>query len=172
MPISLWQILALGLTKLIGGETLYRDNAAAGEGTLNVMSEDADGEIVIVLQLSAEQLGQLPSELRGAIENLVTEFRNFGQTLPTARPLSVIASEIDQIAERVEADAPGGAELRADLVRRADELRFRDEVGGSVSLPGPRWPPKRGTCGVIDDPTMAVIGQTIIILPIADRPQQ
>jgi len=135
-----------------------------------------DGDVLIILQLTAEQVDRLPPRIRQAIENLVAEFQAAGQAVPVSRPLSVIATEIDKIADAI-ADgsntATPGSSLRAALELRADELRIRDLMETVIPRPPQTEPPPAppSTCPVLEGPSpWAVIGGTIVILPRPDSP--
>lgn len=153
-------MLAPGLTPPVSGMILTGCRRRAREGQLNEKDAYRDGEIHIVIRLTADQVDQLPPGVKRAVEQLIVEFRQAGSSVPVSRGLSMIAHEIDEIVGKIADDGTAPIpDLRAALELRADELRIRDEIGD--------WtPPCPSTCGVIErPPPWAVIGGVITILP-------
>ncbi|WP_433727140.1 hypothetical protein ACQP2Y_11600 [Actinoplanes sp. CA-051413] len=92
------------------------------------MSDDnVPAEVDVFISLTRDEIRALPREARDALERLIVELRAAGSV---ARPLTAIATEITDIAGSV-TDVPtdvlpAGVELRAMLMRSAEELRLHD----------------------------------------------
>jgi hypothetical protein len=127
-----------------------------------------DGSDGIFIRLTAEQVRDLPAGVRRAVGQLVAELRAAGTVVPATGPLSRIADEIEHLlgpsgAVEEAASARSGADLRAALQRRADELRIRDV------LPTLEWPPG-GSCGTVTKVVWAAVDEeTVVILPRSPR---